>query len=32
MKRFKKGDRGIVYLISYRGVCYDCHRGYDIFS
>ena len=30
MKRFKKGDRVIVYHISGCGVCYDCRRGYMI--
>lgn len=27
LKRFKKGDRVIVYHISGCGVCYDCRRG-----
>ncbi|MCK9479064.1 MAG: zinc-binding dehydrogenase [Firmicutes bacterium] len=30
LKRFKKGDRVIVYHISGCGVCYDCRRGYAI--
>ncbi|MBV8174901.1 MAG: zinc-binding dehydrogenase [Verrucomicrobia bacterium] len=30
LKRFKKGDRVIVYHISGCGVCYDCRRGYMI--
>ena len=30
LKRFKKGDRVIVYHISGCGVCYDCRRGYQI--
>lgn len=30
MKRFKEGDRVIVYHISGCGVCYDCRRGYMI--
>lgn len=30
LKRFKKGDRVIVYHISGCGVCYDCRRGYSI--
>lgn len=30
MRRFKKGDRVIVYHISGCGVCYDCRRGYYI--
>ena len=30
MRRFKKGDRVIVYHISGCGVCYDCRRGYMI--
>jgi len=30
LKRFKKGDRVIVYHISGCGVCYDCRRGYYI--
>ena len=29
LKRFKKGDRVIVYHISGCGVCNDCRRGYD---
>ena len=29
-KRFKEGDRVIVYHISGCGVCYDCRRGYFI--
>lgn len=29
-KRFKEGDRVIVYHISGCGVCYDCRRGYYI--
>ena len=29
-KRFKAGDRVIVYHISGCGVCYDCRRGYYI--
>lgn len=29
-KRFKTGDRVIVYHISGCGVCYDCRRGYYI--
>ena len=28
LKRFKKGDRVIVYHISGCGVCYDCRRGF----
>ena len=28
LKRFKKGDRVIVYHISGCGVCNDCRRGY----
>ncbi len=30
MKRFKKGDRVIIYHISGCGVCNDCRRGYMI--
>lgn len=30
LKRFKKGDRVLVYHISGCGVCYDCRRGYMI--
>jgi len=30
MKRFKEGDRVIIYHISGCGVCYDCRRGYMI--
>lgn len=30
LKRFKKGDRVIIYHISGCGVCYDCRRGYQI--
>ena len=30
LRRFKKGDRVIVYHISGCGVCYDCRRGYYI--
>lgn len=30
LRRFKKGDRVIVYHISGCGVCYDCRRGYAI--
>ena len=30
LKRFKKGDRVIVYHISGCGVCNDCRRGYYI--
>lgn len=30
LKRFRKGDRVIVYHISGCGVCYDCRRGYYI--
>jgi D-arabinose 1-dehydrogenase-like Zn-dependent alcohol dehydrogenase len=30
LRRFKKGDRVIVYHISGCGVCYDCRRGYMI--
>ncbi len=30
LKRFKKGDRVIVYHISGCGLCYDCRRGYAI--
>ncbi len=30
MRRFKKGDRVIVYHISGCGVCYDCRQGYMI--
>jgi len=30
MRRFKTGDRVIVYHISGCGVCYDCRRGYMI--
>jgi threonine dehydrogenase-like Zn-dependent dehydrogenase len=30
LKRFKKGDRVIVYYISGCGMCYDCRRGYRI--
>src|ERR1700758_1392458 len=30
LKRFKKGDRVIVYHISGCGVCHDCRRGYMI--
>ena len=30
LKRFKKGDRVIVYHISGCGLCYDCRRGYYI--
>lgn len=30
MRRFKKGDRVVVYHISGCGVCYDCRRGYMI--
>jgi threonine dehydrogenase-like Zn-dependent dehydrogenase len=28
LRRFKKGDRVIVYHISGCGLCYDCRRGY----
>jgi len=30
MRRFKKGDRVVVYHISGCGVCYDCRKGYMI--
>jgi threonine dehydrogenase-like Zn-dependent dehydrogenase len=30
LRRFKKGDRVIVYHISGCGLCYDCRRGYMI--
>ena len=30
MRRFKKGDRVVVYHISGCGLCYDCRRGYMI--
>ena len=30
LKRFKKGDRVIVYHISGCGLCYDCRKGYYI--
>ncbi len=30
LKRFKKGDRVIIYHISGCGVCNDCRRGYQI--
>lgn len=30
LRRFKKGDRVILYHISGCGVCYDCRRGYAI--
>lgn len=30
LRRFKKGDRVIIYHISGCGVCYDCRRGYAI--
>lgn len=30
LKRFKKGDRVIVYHISGCGVCYDCRQGFMI--
>ena len=30
LRRFKKGDRVIIYHISGCGVCYDCRRGYMI--
>ena len=30
MRRFKKGDRVIVYHISGCGLCYDCRKGYMI--
>ncbi|HUZ18469.1 MAG TPA: zinc-binding dehydrogenase [Spirochaetia bacterium] len=30
MRRFKTGDRVVVYHISGCGVCYDCRRGYMI--
>ena len=30
MRRFREGDRVIVYHISGCGVCYDCRRGYMI--
>lgn len=30
LKRFKKGDRVIIYHISGCGLCYDCRRGYAI--
>ena len=30
MKRFKKGDRVVVYHISGCGCCNDCRRGYMI--
>lgn len=30
LKRFKTGDRVIIYHISGCGVCYDCRRGYMI--
>jgi threonine dehydrogenase-like Zn-dependent dehydrogenase len=30
LKRFKEGDRVIIYHISGCGVCYDCRRGYYI--
>ncbi len=29
-RRFRKGDRAIVYHISGCGLCYDCRRGYMI--
>lgn len=30
LRRFKKGDRVIIYHISGCGVCYDCRKGYAI--
>lgn len=30
LKRFRKGDRVLLYHISGCGVCYDCRRGYAI--
>ena len=30
MKKFKEGDRVVIYHISGCGVCYDCRRGYMI--
>ncbi len=30
LRRFKKGDRVVVYHISGCGLCYDCRRGYMI--
>ena len=30
MKRFKEGDRVIVYHISGCGICYECRKGYMI--
>ncbi len=30
LKRFKKGDRVVIYHISGCGVCHDCRRGYAI--
>ena len=30
LRRFKEGDRVVVYHISGCGVCYDCRRGYMI--
>ncbi len=30
LKRFKKGDRVVVYHISGCGLCYDCRKGYAI--
>lgn len=30
LRRFKKGDRVIIYHISGCGLCYDCRRGYAI--
>lgn len=30
LKRFKKGDRVIIYHISGCGVCYDCRKGFYI--
>ncbi len=30
MRRFREGDRVIVYHISGCGICYDCRRGYMI--
>ena len=30
LRRFKKGDRVIIYHISGCGICYDCRKGYAI--
>jgi len=30
LKRFKKGDRVVIYHISGCGLCYDCRKGYAI--